>query len=241
MKRQVVIIKGKSYNDNQQQNFDDFGDRYADYFKSNAGGAFDDWEIASLTEPSVADIQQLLTKSDVDYAVLVLIGHGATQDGKQIFHLREKDIIQPGQIELSTKKQLVIVESCRSLQANVPIKAVNNQVPKFKSGGVIRIALTKEKAKALHIEQVVGCKDGLVICFACDEEEKASSYRFSHTLLEKAKAWSNGTAGTKAILPITALMRAVTTDLVNQTKSTPKSQTPEIKGDIPFPFAVSKY
>jgi len=241
MKRQVVIIKGKSYNDIQKQNFDDFGDRYADYFKSNAGGVFGDTDIVSLTEPSVADIQQLLTTSEVDYAILVLIGHGATQDGKQLFHLREKDIIQPGQIELPTKKQLVIVESCRSLQSNVPVKAVTDQVPKFKSGGVIRIAMTKEKAKALYIEQVAGCKDGLVVCFACDEDEKASNYRFSHTLLEKAKTWSGGTAGSKVVLPITALMGAVTTDLVNQTKSTPKPQTPEIKGDIPFPFAISKY
>lgn len=40
----------------------------------------------------------------VDFAVIVYIGHGATQDNNQLFQLSENEIIKPGQLFLFQKR-----------------------------------------------------------------------------------------------------------------------------------------
>lgn len=241
MKRKVLIIKGKPYNDGQKQSFEQMGDVYATYFSSISGGAFDAQEIQMMAEPSVADIQQLLQTTQVEYAVLVLIGHGAMQDGKQLFHLKQGEVIHPGQIEMSVSKQLIIVESCRSPYTGALVIDITDKIPNFRMGGVIRLLISREKAKQLHLESVAACKEGIVVCFACDEDESAGNFRFSKTLLEKAKGWSNSSQHTKVTLPISRLMPAVATRVAELALADQKVQRPQLQGDIGFPFAVSKY
>lgn len=241
MKRKVLIIKGKAHNDGQKQSFEQIGNVYAAYFDSISGGAFDPQEIEIMTEPSVADIQGLLKAGQVDYAVLVLIGHGATQNGKQLFHLRDGEVINPGQMELSSSKQLVFVESCRSLRTGVPVIDINDKVPNFKLGGVFRYLISRERAKQLYLESLASCNDGIVVCFACDEDESAGKFRFSKTLLEKAKAWSNSSQNTMATLPISGLMPSVAAIVGDLAMADRKRQNPQLQGGISFPFVVSKY
>ena len=161
----------------------------------------------------------------MDCSILVLIGHGATQDSKQLFHLKDKVLIQPGQIELS-KKQHVIVESCRSSQTNAPIVDITDKVSNYYLGGILRFLISREKAKELFTDKVDTCTEGLVVCFACDEDESASSFHFSKTLLEKAKAWSNTPRNTNTTLPITTLMPALANEVTNLSKAVKKNQTP---------------
>lgn len=240
MRRKALIIKGKPYNDHQKQSFEDFANTYASYFGSISGGAFEAQEIEVLDQPSVTDIRELLKEQQLDYSILVLIGHGATQDSKQLFHLKDKEVINPGQIELS-KKQLVIVESCRSSQSDAPIVDITDKVPRYRLGGVLRFLISREKAKEQFIAKVNSCSEGLVVCFACDEDESASKFHFSKTLLEKAKAWSNSSQNTNTTLPVTTLMPVVAREVTSLSQASQKNQTPQIQGDIDFPFAVSKY
>lgn len=241
MKRKAVLISGASKNDSEKALTNSYISVYEAYFKSNAGGAFEDDEVLIAHEPDLKTLQELVANGRPDYAVSVFIGHGADQEEKQLFKINPTDIINLGELELNVPKQIVLIESCRNIRKNIPTVQVVDRILNFRDGGVFRVPISRAKAKSLFIEQVEACDAGLVVCYACGQDEKASNFYFSKTLLEKSKAWNNSNRNVSCTLAIATLMDEVTVEVARMTQSRPKNQTPEIKGSIDFPFVISKY
>jgi hypothetical protein len=238
LKRRVIIIQGYAENSMQLSYFNDFAKYYYDFFTSDAGGAYEPEEITYLEEYTFAELQvfkQLFVKPD--FVVIVFIGHGATQEDYQLFQLKEKEIIKAGQFTLEVDKELIIIESCRTIGKNYHTLNLTNETPMFQQGGVFQLPQIRQTAKKLYFKQVAECNNGRVICFACSKGEKAYAFYFSKYLINCAWEWHLQNKG--KTLSIVSLMNSLIAELPKIVKDKRKEeQNPQILGDIDFPFAI---
>lgn len=238
MDRLAIIIKGFSKNDTELQTDRKYVNLYLNFIQSTAGGAWNiKNEILVLEDPDISDLEGIIDKFFPEFILLIMIGHGATQKSKQLFQINETTVIRAGQLALDVKKQLVILESCRTrINSKIATVDLKDRIPKFKYGGVIRSPITREESRKIYLSQLQNCPDGLVVCYPCDVNEVASNYHFSFALLRRAFEWH--LLNYNKYFPINELMGYVTIDVEKITK---KKQRPTINGNIKFPFAISKF
>jgi hypothetical protein len=186
MKKKLLLIKGYSKTDSELVNDRKAIQLYIDFFNSNAGGAFDfDTEILILEEPDINSINNLTQLNEVEYLVVVLIGHGANKDGVQIFQLQENLFIHPGQIQFDCPRQLHIIESCRNIiDFELDIKRINRLIPKYKYGGYIKTPLTREESIEKFNKAIQNSDEGILYLFACSIDESAYGYFFLQILID---------------------------------------------------------
>lgn len=238
MIRLAIIIKGYSKNEIELRSDHQLVKDYITFLTSTAGGAWDfEQEMIVLEDPTIERLEQIIEKRSPHFVLLIMIGHGATQDSKQLFQINETTIIQAGQLAFDVDKQLVILESCRT-NVNDKMKTVDlkDRVPGFKHGGLVRRPRTKEESRNTYICIVEECSKGLVICYPCRDNELAEEFNFSNALLRRSFEWH--LLNHSSHFPITQLMEFVSKDVNKITKA---KQTPVISGTIGFPFAISKF
>lgn len=189
MNKSVLIIKGFSKTEEEL-----FTDRkiiqlYIDFFTSNAGGCFDlDTEFFIYEDPELEILQKLEFLNKNDYLIVILVGHGATKDGVQIFQLNEETIIHPGQLQFDCKRQLHIIESCRNIfSSTIEIDRLNHFIPKYKYGGIIKEkTLTREESLQIFNDALRDSSEGVIYLFACSVDEKAIDYFFLRELITRS-------------------------------------------------------
>ena len=238
MFRLAIIIKGYSEDENELHSDRQVVKDYLKFLATTAGGAWDlEQEIIVLEDPTIEILEQIIGELFPHFVLLIMIGHGATQNSKQLFKINENTIIQAGQLALEVDKQLVILESCRS-QPDYEIETVDlmDRIPQFRNGGMIRSPITKEEARNFYNSIIEEATNGLVICYPCSDNELAWGYYFSSALLRRAFEWH--LVNHSKYFPITQLMEFVSVDVFEISNG---KQTPIISGAINFPFAISKF
>jgi len=240
--KNVILIKGYSKSDDELVLTKKMFSSYSDFFKSIAGGSYEDYEIITLNEPSVDELKILMDEKKLDFVILVFIGHGAIQEGKQLFQLNLKEIIQAGQLELDVDKQLIIFESCRNNRYSIPTIDLSDKMPNYKKGGVIRIPIKKTIAKKRYEQIVLDCDKGVVVCFACSVDQEAINFYFSKALLEISNKWHLDLRNYNQFLGIKDLMKKTSNQVSDLAlRDMGEIQTPNILGDNDFPFVICKY
>jgi len=238
MFRLSIVIKGYSKNEAEIRSDRAYVEHYVTFLTSVAGGAWNlEEELLVLEDPTIEDLETLIDELKPDYVLLIMIGHGATQDEKQLFQINETTIIQAGQLALDVDKQLVILESCRA-HTNGRIRTVDlrDRPPRFKYGGLVRRALTLDESRDLYNAVIDECENGLVVCYPCDDNEVATGYYYSSALLQRSFEWH--LLNHSKYFTITQLMEFVSEDVKELSKD---KQHPTITGTIGFPFAISKF
>ncbi|MCB2380432.1 hypothetical protein LGH70_22760 [Hymenobacter sp. BT635] len=236
MNRKIIFIKGYSKTEVELSNDRNIIQLYIDFFCSNAGGSYDfDRDIAICEEPSIEQLQQLMLIQGCDYIITVLVGHGANQEGVQVFQLSETTLIHPGQIHFQCNRQLYIIETCRNtITTNLDIPRLNNLVPKYKYGGIVKWPRTSEEAYKAYEGALVESKKGSVYLFACDLDQSAYNYFFIKTLIDVSvylhEYYRNNVY---SILEVFELTRK------QVQKISKKKQTPISVSDTDFPFVVT--
>ena len=241
MNRKILIIKGHSKDDYELNTDNLYITYYFNFFRSIAGGAYEEGEIICLSEPTTDKLKQFILELKADYLILVLLGHGATQNDKQLFELNSNEIIKAGQLILEANKQLIILESCRTDSENIFTVDLTDKLPQFRSGGKVVRPLNRIEARQLYLEQLNNCENGVVVCFACRQNSEAINYYFSLGIIQVAFDWhlKNGRYKTLSII---SLMNYLEHELPKFTEEQINEiQIPELKGNINFPIAVSKY
>lgn len=107
MKKSILIISGFPDNEDQKQSFLYFTSIYKKFFMSNAGGAFNEDEIMTLSQPSTIELKELVLSKKSDFQITILIGHGATQENNQLFKINKNEIIKAGQLYFDIEKQII--------------------------------------------------------------------------------------------------------------------------------------
>ena len=245
LRRKVIIIKGSSKDEQELSATMAFVDKYKEWFKSNAGGAYEENEIKTLTDKTLAELKLNFESDILDFVVVVAIGHGANQESCQLFGLNSEEKIKLGQLVelIKSDKQLWLIESCRVLRTNIDVIDLSYKIPSFKKGGEIPpIPISKEKTRVLYDKQIKKCDNGKVICFACSRNEIAMNAIFTRHILNYSHQWYLSSKFNSATLNITELMNCIK-PFVNSTalQERGKEQHPEILENIEFPFAISKY
>lgn len=240
--RKVFIIKGFSKTETELELDNYFVSLYAEYFLSNAGGAYNSNEIIVLNEPQSGFLSDLFSKQKLDFSIIVYIGHGGAKEDNQVFWLNEEEIIYPGQYMLCCKKQIIILESCRVIADEILTVDLKDKIPRFAEGGIVRYRLTKQQSREIYDSHIKRCDEGVMICFACRKGESAYNYIFSSVLLQCAFNWHLDATRHCAILPMDELTRLLFVDTINIAKREFNVvQVPETKDSMNFPFGVSKF
>jgi hypothetical protein len=237
MKRKVLIIKGYSKSDEELTSDRQIIYLYKKYFASKAGGVYDkETEIIILEEPTLEELKIYETElNSLDSLIIVLLGHGANKDGKQIFQLQEDLLIQPGQLQYTVDKQLFIVESCRDvIDFNIEIEDLNDLIPKFRYGGKIRMPKTNEDARNVYNEALKELGNETTYVFASNIGESASNYYFIHYLLKVSRYFHEYTQNR-----VYAIRDIFSNTAEKVVKLTNGNQNPIIQGQAKFPFVVS--
>lgn len=241
MKRKAFIVVGLAYNKEQSLKMEKLASVYQTFLSSNMGGAWESNEIHIVKEPTISDLEQVVNEEKPDYAIMVLIGHGAKQDDRQLFHLNKDTIIQAGQVPLDVPRQLIIVESCRGVKENIEFTSIKDRIPTFKKGGILRIPIGRKEARQRFDKELVKTEKGTSICFACSKDESAIDFCFSNKLLLNANQWHERVTS-KATLSISEIMQLTITEVNYLIKSNyNEEQRPELIGKGDFPFVVSKF
>ena len=240
MNRKVVIIKGFSTSDAELDTDRYYAKQYFNFFVSNSGGAYFEEEILYLEDITTKEFHELENLQNFDYLIFVLIGHGATQNNNQLFQLNENEIIKAGQFETNTKKNLFILEICRTKTDNVYTVDLTQKIPKFEQGGILRKPIGREKARQIYNELIN--RSIIIICYACSKNEVAINYYFSFWLIQIAFDWHLENKSNIKVLTISELMSSVSKEVRDFTfKNTGISQNPQVVGNTDFPFSISKF
>ncbi|QZT36628.1 hypothetical protein K5X82_15455 [Halosquirtibacter xylanolyticus] len=245
MKRRILIIKGQSNSINELKNDKKYISCYIDYFKSHAGGCYEDDEIISLEEPSLNEIK--IHNRDIDSSdslIVLLLGHGATSNGKHVFQLQKNVIINPGQLIFKTRIQLFIVESCRNIINKISVKKINNTTPKFKYGGLFDLdkrPKTKHEVIEAYNKAISASNDGCTYLFSANVNQEAYNYYFLRYLVTTALDKHQYTT-CDHVFSIEEMFDLVKNKVQDKCLKTPgikAKQTPIMTGKGDFPFVVS--
>lgn len=240
MKRKAFIILG--YCEELSAKIAKCSSTYQTFLSLNMGGAWESDEIHVLKEPTISELEKIVSEYEPDYALIILIGHGANQDDRQLFHLNKDTIIQAGQFTLDIPKQLIILESCRNIQEKIKFTIIKDRKPKFKKGGSFPpMAIYREEARQRFDIELSKSTDGISICFACSKDESAYFFCFSNVLLYFSMQWHEST-NQKPTLSVSEIMKPIISEVSRTIKLTcNKQQVPELIGKGDFPFVVNKY
>ena len=242
MKRHAYIIKGYSKTDDEAKATNVYVNFYLNFLNSIAGGAWEINELSRFEDPTSKQLIEVIESDKPEYALIVMIGHGATQQDHQLFQINENEIIRAGQLILNVPKQMVILESCRSNIENIQTVDLGDKIPKFERGGIVRAPIGRDKSRELFSQQLNNCKDGLVVCFACSVGEEAMNYYFSYGILTASMGWHLDPGPHFQTLNINELMGYLIKEIpVLSNNQVKKIQTPEKMGEVNFPFCVSKF
>jgi len=245
MKRHSYIIKGHSNNDIEEQAINTYVDYYLYFLRSIAGGVWETDELSKLETPNSQRLKNIIESHNVDYALIIFVGHGATQDDNQLFKLNENEAIKAGQFVLNVPRQMIILESCRSNIQNIPdipVIDLSDQLPKFENGGIVRAKINRDKAKELFFGKLNSCDKGLVVCFACSVGEQASNFLFTYGLLTISWNWHLDPGYHLQTLNINEIMKSLIKEIPKLSqREVGKIQTPEKIGEANFPFCISKF
>jgi hypothetical protein len=236
MNKFVLIIKGYSKTDVELINDRNIIQLYIDFFTSNAGGCFDfENEILVLEDPELDEFRALEFLHSKDYLVVLLVGHGANKEGIQIFQVNKDLFIQPGQLQFNCERQTHIIETCRNvIDFELDIKRLNNFIPKYKYGGIVKRRLTREEARDKFNKSLVSSPKGIIYLFACNIDESANNYFFLRVLIDisiYAHEYYRD-----SVFYISEIFKHVEKEVTNLSKG---SQNPIKIGDVDFPFVVA--
>lgn len=242
MKRHTYIIKGHPNNNEEEQAFVACVNKYFDFFQSIAGGAWESEELSKLETPTSQELKTIIESHNPDYALIIFVGHGVTQDKNQLFRINEEEIIKMGQFVLNVPKQMIIIESCRANAQGFPAIDLSDEPPKFDRGGIVRAPISRNKAKELFFEELNHCDKGLVVCFACSPDESAWGFLFTQVLLNFGMAWHLNPDNHLQVLKINPLMELSTPFVTEAARvNFGEKQTPHKTGEANFPFCISKF
>jgi len=242
MRRQVHLIAGLGDNNDQQNSIKNYLQQYSDYFSSIAGGAWDASEIIYHQTPSLEKLNEALVKENLDFAIVVMIGHGAVKNDLHIFKLNENEIIHSGQLYTNSNKHIIILESCRCEIQNINTVDLKDKIPKFEHGGIVRSPITRELAKQLYFNSISNCVNDHIVCFACDINQTANNFYFSYGLLQTCMNWHLTPQPHRETLGINKIMNHLNSEINKLSRNQiGESQNPTINGFANFPFAVGKF
>ncbi|MFL0076984.1 hypothetical protein [Tenacibaculum maritimum] len=236
MRKSVLLIRGYSKTDIELTNDIKVIQLYIDFFASNAGGAFDlESEIYVLEEPDLKTIRELSFLNSLDYLIVLLLGHGANNQGIQVFQLQEKTFIQPGQIQFDCKKQLHILETCRGIiDFELDIKKINRLVPKYKYGGVFKKPLTREESRKRFDLAIENSEEEVTYLFAASIGEEANDYLFLRLIINVAIYIHEYYR--ESVVNVEVVFRHAKTKVIEISKG---EQTPLKIGEGNLPFVIT--
>lgn len=238
--RKLIIIQGYYNNDIEFESFSSSRRLISQYFASLAGGAFDNSEIIQITNKthSLNELNDAINSLNVDVAIFVFIGHGAIQDGKQLFQFNENEVFCLGQLNYKAPKTLVLVNSCRGFISGYEPEMLSKKIPSFINGGKFQREITRAEAKSIYNKALDSVNDGMTICFSCSEGEISFGGQFLYSLAKKS--YKIGAESNKVTF-INDLIPEIHKELSSQTEYSQNPVIVSVSTKTDFPIALPIY
>lgn len=226
-------------------NIDDESYKY--FFKSATAGAFFQRDIIPMENYSWEKMCETFNNNPCDYAVIVYTGHGFTDKNSKLahFNINEREVKSIKEIsgKVRAKKQLLIIDSCRTIiEKERFYNAMGDPfLYDFPSN------LTIAEARILHNDFILAAQEGIQVIYSCDKGEQSSmdyegSY-FTRSLLNSVGSWATEMKRGSILLGVGAYRISNTYLKMTYGKRVHGLQNPKIFFTNPganFPFAVRK-
>jgi hypothetical protein len=241
MKRKAILIgaPGSRYSHNYLQGVDYDIKNYIKFLKSPSGGAWENSEIFAVKHPNKKDLLKLIKTINSDYVLTIFSGHGAySLSGQTILAINRTQHLKLGNLVTKAKKQMFIVDTCRSFVDSGISDFLGEELRNFPS------RLTKQQARIIFDNYLRKCENGAVICYSCSIGETSidSNYGgyFTTSLLDKTQQWIEKPSKFN-ILPINSAFTLAKNYLVTKLtdEQNPKLKTTQQR-KFWFPFAIRK-
>ena len=170
------------------------------YLCSSVGGGWDfESEIIILNSPSYKEvIHHLKSLEHYKFAFVYYSGHGFSDHKRTKLPLNAQEIISVEEIANRCKKQITIIDACRTKTEYLNIEGQNQVIPiHFESGNI-------KAAKKMHQNYLNACSEGKILWYATQLDsyayESNNGGYFSSHLLQTIK--SNVVENNKPIINI---------------------------------------
>ncbi len=157
------------------------------YLCSSVGGGWDlDSEIIILNSPSYKEvIHHLKSLENYKFAFVYYSGHGFSDLKRTKLPLIAQEIISVEEIANRCKKQITIIDACRTKTEYLNIEGQNQVIPiHFESGNI-------KAAKKMHQNYLNACSEGKILWYATQLDsyayESNNGGYFSSHLLQTIK------------------------------------------------------
>lgn len=211
---------------------------YYNYLLSQTGGCWNKSEIEVYFNSNSKDVREGLRNLEADYTVTLFTGHGGSLNSgisNMLFFITDTETIGLSDLFNKSKKQLIIIDTCRTLIEDKINKAEEEDF------GFLYTQGFKEQARCLYNKQIENSDNGVVILTSCSQDEISledgdGSY-FLKSLIKAGIDYSFGSVSN----PILDIKQAFQKSSIHL-GFLPTKQNPELtagKVFTWFPFAVN--
>lgn len=159
IKRAIIVISDKSCSD--------LLEKYKSFFMSSQGGGYYEGTVYPMLNPSPKDFTSVVNLP-YDYRIIILAGHGVFNYGRQLFELNDnQDLIEVNDLFSEENKQLIILDSCRSIDDMNGYKLPTISIPK-----VVKNSMSSTKTENSYEQSIQNCKEGTVILYGCEHDKE---------------------------------------------------------------------
>ena len=192
MKRRAIIIECPNSSTYQQlQGTGADVAAYTSFLKSCAGGAWDDSEIQTFTDPKKDELViPVVAAGNADYTLVTFSGHGYVDgtSGETMLCLRGNDEIPTSFLDPKCDRVLMVCDSCRGVER---AKNIKSALAMSNLDGPQQRAL----AKAAFCKSVSAAEKGIIKMFSCGLNESAGETNqggvFSQSLVHAGIEWAS--------------------------------------------------
>ena len=174
---------------------------FATFLRSDGGGAWEPNEMLSIPAPSLTGLSSVLalTRTDVDYLLLVFGGHGGCDPDtrKSYVCLNDRDNIPVSELGNRARRQLIISDACRTLE---PMILPESTVKVSGSRPVLAapVPTYRQTCRALYDAAIAGAEEGTVVMHSCSVNQEAGDTHlggvFTQLLLRMCRYWAQDTS-----------------------------------------------
>ncbi len=220
--------------------------RMRTWLTSNVGGAWEDYEIETLHNPSLAEVRAAVRSAgDAEYSVSAFSGHGWIEEDGITGRLTQKIILGTGEsvdfgvIRPTSTKSLLICDACREVERITRLSESVNAALRYQRKSA---DYSRPLYRRAFDEQVRSANPGAFFMYACSVDEYAyedplNGVYFTIGLIEQAAEWWRDCDDSDILLVQDAFEQAREIVQVRKPEQSPQGG-PENRSGNDFPFAV---
>lgn len=220
-------------------------DNYKNFLTSPVGGAWSRSEILHLSQPTKAKVDQILLQmAEVDYSLIIFVGHGyySASSNSTILELDDGVEYDSTRLRIAANKRTIILDCCRKVYDDFHMES--RSLMKFAESSS---ALDPIMCRHYYDQRIESCPNAIVVGYGCSINEVSGDSAtkggyYSSNLIKASEDWhENSNINLTQNFAIFSFVQAHNEADLRVNRISGGTQNPDIekpRSGPYFPFAV---